>query len=169
MATFTIEAEEVEQFISRLHNAAKGDFKKELRLFMEGLGMEFLRILQDEIIRLKVLDTRQLLASFTKGGGGNVWTISDGGLTLEVGTTLDYAKYVNDGHKQTPGRFIPGTWSGDRFVYQPGLKTGMVLKAQWVEGAHYWESALRIMEKLYPKLLERKVQEWLDKYFGSFA
>ena len=38
-------------------------------------GNEFLRILQDEIVRRKVLDSRQLLASFEKGGDGNVWNI----------------------------------------------------------------------------------------------
>lgn len=44
--------------------------------------------------------------------------------------------------------------------------TGMALKQQWVEGAHYWESALRILERVYPALLDSKLQEWLDNYFG---
>lgn len=172
MAQVSIDASEVKDFVERLGRAAQGDFKKELNLFLEGLGFEFLRILQDEIIRLKVLDTRQLLASFQKGGNGNVWTLNEGGLTLEVGTNIDYAKYANDGHwtntKGVERRFVPGVWSGDRFIYQPGAKTGMVLKQHWVEGSHYWESALRILEKIAPKLLDAKLQEWLDNYFKDF-
>ena len=96
----------------------------------------------------------------------------DGGLTLTVGSTVDYAAWVNDGHWANPSgvnvRFVPGTWSGDRFIYQPGAKGGMVLRQQWVEGYHFWESGLRIIEKMMPKLLEVKLQEWLDKYFAGF-
>lgn len=172
MAQVSIDASEVRDFVERLGQAARGDFKKELNLFLEGLGYEFLRILQDEIIRLKVLDTRQLLASFRKGAAGNIWTLNEGGLTLEVGTSVEYAKYANDGHwtnkKGVERRFVPGVWSGDRFIYQPGAKTGMVLKQHWVEGSHYWESALRILEKIYPKLLDAKLQQWLDNYFKDF-
>lgn len=172
MAQVSIDVTELRDFIERLGKAAGGDFKKELGLFLEGIGFEFLRILQDEIIRLKVLDTRQLLISFQKGGNGNVWTLSEGGLTLEVGTNVEYAKYVNDGHWTNPKgverRFVPGVWKGDKFEYQPGAKTGMVLKQHWVEGSHYWESALRILEKIYPKMLDEKLQEWLDNYFSDF-
>ena len=56
----------------------------------------------------------------------------------------------------------------DRFIYAPGEKTGMVLKMKWVEGSHYWESSIRILEKLYPELLEKKLQSWLDEYFKDF-
>ena len=56
----------------------------------------------------------------------------------------------------------------DRNIYTPGEKTGMVLKMKWVEGSHYWESSIRILEKLYPELLEKKLQSWLDEYFKDF-
>jgi hypothetical protein len=161
----------LESFIGNLNRAAKGDFRKELELFLEGLGNEFLRILQDEIIRRQVLDTRQLLASFERSTEGNVWRLSDGGLTLEVGTSLKYAAYVNDGHwtngKGVAVRWVPGYWEGDRFIYDPSSDTGMALKQQWVQGSHYWESALRILDKMYPAFLEKKLQEWLDSYFGG--
>ena len=73
MAQVSIDCTEVRAFLSRLERAASGDFKKELSLFLEGMGEEFLRILQDEIIRLKVMDTRQLLISFHRGGQDGVW------------------------------------------------------------------------------------------------
>lgn len=171
MATVEFDMREFKEFFRLMGSAAKGDFRKELELFLEGLGNEFLRILQDEIIRRKVMDSRQLLASFEKGSEGNVWSIEDGGLTLEIGTSVNYASYVNDGHWTNPKgvkqRFVPGYWKGDRFIYDPGAKGGMVLKQQWVEGKHYWESALRILEKIYPEMLEKKLQEWLNSYFAD--
>ena len=165
------------EFFNRMERAAKGDFRKELETFLEGLGNEFLRILQDEIVRRKVMDSRQLLASFERGNDGNVWRIEEGGLVLEVGTSVNYAAYVNDGHwTNTTGverRFIPGdvelgpNGKVISFKYNPSAKGGIMLKQHWVKGKHYWDSALRILNKMYPELLEARLQDWLDSYFGK--
>ena len=161
----------LESFIDRLNRAAKGEFREELETYLEAIGTEFLRVLQDEIMRRQVIDTRQLLNSFTKGTGGNIWQLNEGGLTLEVGTSVKYAGYVNDGHWTNPKgkatRWVPGSWEGDRFTYSPGAKTGMLLKQHWVEGKHYWESGLRIIEQMFPELLDKKLQEWMNRYFGG--
>lgn len=171
---------EINSFVAKLDKAAKGDFKKELAVWIQGLGAEFLRIVEDEIIRLKVMDTRLLLASFHEGGEDNVWQISDGGLTLEVGTNVEYARLVNDGHwtvkddtkgaftlkDGTLARFVPGHWQGDRFIYKKNAKTGMVLKQKWVDGTNYWDNAVNILERFMPFFLEDKMQQWLNKYFG---
>lgn len=162
---------EFKAFLEKIERAGKGEFRKEFELFLEGIGNEFLRILEDEIIRRQVTDTRLLLASFHKGDANNVWEIKEGGLALEVGTNVEYAKYVEDGHWTNPKgadrRFVPGYWEGDRFIYDPSAKTGMVLKQHWVEGKHYFQSALRILDAIYPEMLEKKLQEWIDSYFGS--
>lgn len=158
-----------DKFFAALEAAARGGFRKELELFLEGLGNEFLRIVEDEIIRRKVLDTRLLLASFHKGDGNNLWELTEGNLTLEVGSTLEYAGYVNDGHWTNPKgvdrRFVPGYWQGDRFIYDPTAEGGMVLKQHFVDGKPYFDSALRILDKMLPEFLDKKLQEWLDNYF----
>lgn len=158
-----------DKFFDALEAAARGGFRKELELFLEGLGNEFLRIVEDEIIRRKVLDTRLLLASFHKGDGNNLWELTEGNLTLEVGSTLEYAGYVNDGHWTNPKgvdrRFVPGYWQGDRFIYDPTAEGGMVLKQHFVDGKPYFDSALRILDKILPEFLDNKLQEWLDNYF----
>lgn len=69
MAQVTFDTVELENFVKRLGTAAQGDFKRALNKFLEGLGIEFLRILQDEIVRRNVLDYRLLLHSFQKGDG----------------------------------------------------------------------------------------------------
>lgn len=191
-----IDLSEYQDFFDKMKKAGDGGLKKEFNLFLEGLGVDFLRIVQDEIIRREVLDTRLLLSSFSKGDENGFWEISEGDFKLEVGTNIKYAALVNDGHwtvnkegvnalrykedtkngKHKTGelklfngvtaRFIPGDWKGDKFVYNPKSKTGMILKQQWVKGSHYWESAIKIMEKSIPKLLDQKIQQWFDKYFG---
>ena len=172
MAEIEIDMSEYEAFFARLKQAGGGAFKKAIQTFFEGLGMDFLRIIQDEIIRMDALDTRLMLASFHKGADDNTWEVSDGGLTLTVGSTLDYAAWVNDGHWANPAgvhvRFVPGSWQGDRFRYEPGANKGMILKQQWVEGYHYWESGLRILQETMPEILERKLQVWLNDYFSDF-
>lgn len=171
MASVDVDMSEFSAFFQRLGNAAKGDFRKELELFLEGLGYEFLRIVQDEIIRLKVLDTRLLLASFEKDTYGNVWRMTEGDLTLEVGTNVSYASYVNDGHwtnrKGVERRWVPGYWKGDRFIYDPAAKTGILLEQKWVDGSHYLENSLHILDDLLPHFLDAKLQDWLDNYFGG--
>lgn len=158
-------------FFEECAAAGNGDFKNELCKIVEGLGTEFLRIIEDEIIRLKVIDTRLLLSGFHKGDSNNIWEISDGGLTLTVGTNVEYAAFVNDGHWTCGNgkdmRFVPGYWEGSKFRYDPSAKTGMMLKQKFVKGKHYWENGIRIMEKILPGVIEAKMQEWLDSYFGG--
>ena len=166
-----IDMSEFREFFGSVERAAKGDFRKELELFLDGIGNEFLRVVQDEIMRRKVVDTRLLLHSFEHGSDGNVWKIEEDGLTLEVGSSVTYAGYVNDGHWTNPKgvaqRFVPGAWDGDRFVYDPHASGGMVLKQHWVEGRHYFDSALRIIDKMLPGFLDAKLQEWVNRYFSG--
>lgn len=158
---------QLKELADKMEAAGNGDFQNDLKLWIDGMGNEFLDMVTSEIISREVVDTRLLLASMHKGGNGNVWKSSDEGLTLEVGTSVEYAQWVNDGHKQRPGRFIPGRWNGERFEYIPGYDSGMVLKAKWVEGKHYWDAALRTMEALMPRYVEAKMNQWLSKYFGG--
>lgn len=159
-----LDLSEYEAFVKRM-STASGDFKKEFDSFLEALGIEFLRVVQDTIIATNTMDTRLLLTSFSKGNENNVWEAGDGFLT--VGTNVKYAEWVNDGHNQN-ARFVPGYWSGERFIYSPGAKTGMMLTTRWVEGKHYWDIALKTMDKLIPKFAEKKLEEWLDNYFREF-
>ena len=110
------ESDELKQFFGKCSTAGNGDFKKALSVFVQGLGLEFLRVIQDEIIRLKVVDTRLLLSSFHIKDNGNA-ELSEGGLTVEIGTNVEYAKYVNDGHwtcgKGEAMRFVPGRVTTD--------------------------------------------------------
>ena len=117
--------------VNTLLSSANTSFKKDLEQFIEALGIEFLDIIQDEIINNENFDTGALINSYTKSEKGNIWVLGNSSysITLEIGSELDYAGFVNDGHwtnkKGELGRWIPGTWNGDRFEYTPNAKTGM--------------------------------------------
>lgn len=161
--------EGLSDLLDRLERAGRGSLKDEIVVWMDAMGLEFLDIVQDEIIRLGVVDTRLLLNSFGKGSNGNEWKITSGGLTLEVGTNVKYAKFVNDGHWLNPNgvatRFVPGRWSGGKFTYDPSANGGMMLKQRWIEGYHFWESSLYIFERIFQSSFERKMQQWIERYF----
>lgn len=158
-------------FFDRCKGAASGDFKREIPVFLETMGMDFLKIVRDEIVRRQVADTGQLLKSFQKGGSGNVWKLENQGLTLEVGTYAANAALQNKGYWTVAGEqaqlFIPGTWQDARFSYEPNSQTGMVFKLKWIPGTHYWESALQAFEKMFPDAAEKRLQNWINDYFST--
>lgn len=166
-----VDFSEFNGFMEKVRRAGKEDeFRKELAVFMEGIADQFLTYVQDEIIARKVTDTRLLLNSFQKSKDGNVYTISDNGMTIEVGTNVEYASCVNQGHwlnrKGVSTRFVPGYWKGDRFIYDPGAKTGMILKQKFIEGSHYFDHAIDDIEKDIPTFMNARVEEWSKRYFG---
>lgn len=168
-----IDTTELRRFVERLNQAGRGkEFEKELSRLLNAIGVEFLSYVQDFIIQAGSVDTRLLLNSFQKSGEGNIFIAQEGGLQIEVGTSVEYASFVNDGHWQNPRgvdmRWVPGEWQGERFIYQPGSKTGMLLKQKWIEGSHYFDDAIRLMERMAPQFMERKMEQWLGQFFSDF-
>ena len=144
-------------------------FRRQIGEWFEALGFDFLDVVQREIIRLQIVDTRLLLNSFQKGGKDNVFEASSGGLVLEVGTNVEYARFVNDGHYLNPQgvstRFVPGDFQGSRFVYRRGASTGIVLRQRFIPGRHYWERANTIFRRIFDASLDNRIQEWLNEFF----
>ncbi|PHD96666.1 HK97 gp10 family phage protein [Bacillus toyonensis] len=147
------------EFSAKLNRMANG-LDQNVALWLEASGFQFLEEVQNQIISLAVVDTRLLLNSFTKGDGENVWRSSNGGLTLDVGTSVSYAKVVNDGHQQVR-RFVPGRWEGHNFEYDPHAPTGMMLTAKFIEGRPYWDNAIAIYERMFQTAFDRKFRQWL--------
>ncbi|MCY7792314.1 HK97 gp10 family phage protein [Bacillus haynesii] len=155
----------LKQLSQRLEKAGQSGFRTEAAKWLEQAGTDFLDLVRDEIVRAGSIDTGSLLRSFKRGSEGNSWEIEKGGLTLEVGTELEYASFENDGHwsgGKDEVRWIPGQWHGGRFQYDPGSSSGMALKRQWVKGTGYWEHALYIFERLFEKRLHERLQTWLN-------
>lgn len=162
-----VDAGELDRFVAKLYEAAGGGMRRGIAKIMEEIALEFLDAVFNEVIAVGSFDTGRLHNSFSCGGVDNVYIIGDAGLELEVGTNVEYADWVNTGHFQMPGRFIPGRWAGDKFIYEPGAKTGMVLKASWVEGTHYYDDAYRTFGAQYPVKIRTLLNDALDRLFGG--
>lgn len=93
-----------------------------------------MEIVQSELISTQTIDIEKLLSSFEKGAEDNLWIVQSGGLSLEVGTQLDYASFLNDGHwmSKQDVRWVPGRFQGSQFIYDPAASTGMALKRKWI-------------------------------------
>lgn len=159
-----LDASQLEDFLSRV-DMASSQFKPKMAEVLDRAGEEFLDIVQGAIELADNVDTRTLLSSFSKGAGNGIYELNEGGLTLTIGTNVQYAAWVNDGHKQKPGRFIPGHWSGERFIYEPGAREGMVLKASFVEGSHYFDYAVSVFRKMFPGMVQEMTAQLLNSIF----
>lgn len=160
-----IDVSELEDF-ARKCEACKADLKPSAAKTLEEIGEEFLDIIQAEIQGSDNIDTGALLASFVKGGPGNIYHMDIGGLTLTIGTNVKYANWVNKGHGQTPGRFVPGVWEGKHFRYIPGARTGMVLKASFVRGSFFFDKAVQVLDRIFPEMVESSFKQFFARYFG---
>lgn len=90
-------------------------------------------------------------------------SIDNGPATVVVINNLRYASYVEYGHRQEPGRFIPGYWEGERFVYDPDAEGGMVLKKPWVDGRLMMTFSKNELENEAPPLLKQRLYKFLKK------
>lgn len=163
-----LDMSEVYDFFNKIEKEAENGFKERMKQVLDELGMDFLDTVQKKIKESGSVDTGTLLKSFTKGDKNNIWVLKNGALELEIGTHLEYAQFVNDGHWTTPSgvdqRWIPGTWSGSRFNYSPGAKTGMLVKRRWIEGKHFWEDAIMVFERMFEKRLSDELERWLEEF-----
>ena len=87
--------------------------------------------------------------------------------TITVINGLQYASYVEYGHRQQPGRFIPGHWEGERFIYNPDEEGGMVLKNALVEGRFMLTISVQELERMAPALLEKRLLKFLKGCFDA--
>lgn len=82
----------------------------------------------------------------------NGWTISsvkkeNGSYVIEVINATEYSSYVEYGHRQTPGRYVP--------------EIGTRLKKAWVPGKFMLTISEKEIEQLAPKYLEKKLEKKL--------
>lgn len=76
----------------------KDDLIEEMPLIIEATSAELLAETRKEIVRQQLVDTRDMLNSFSLGNSFNVFEKRDNGFEVEVGTSNPYAAFVNEGH-----------------------------------------------------------------------
>lgn len=107
----------------------------------------------EEISPLIPVDTSRLVSSFQVG----VITPDE----AEIGTNVEYAIYVNDGHVQHK-RFLPISYlsAGGRGKYiKSGNTKGIMLKEKYVPGKHFLENGMRQAEPRFKSIGESFMRE----------
>ena len=61
--------------------------------------------------------------------------------SCEMTNNMRYASWVEDGHRQVK-RWVPGSWMGNRFIYNGNSESGMMLKPKWISGFHMGRRAI---------------------------
>lgn len=70
-------------------------------------------------------------------------------ITVELRNSKNYASFVENGHRQTPGRYVPAI--------------GKKLKASWVPGQHFLQKATDETKGQLPQLLTPAMDEILRR------
>ncbi|MDO4267452.1 MAG: HK97 gp10 family phage protein [Eubacteriales bacterium] len=93
---------------------------------------------------------RQYWSGYSGGTLRRGWTTgqpvkASGGWTIEVINNVFYASYVEYGHRQQPGRYVPAL--------------GKQLKQGWVRGKFMLTISQKDVERAAPAMLQKKLEE----------
>lgn len=97
---------------------------------------------------------QQYWAGYTGGSLRNAWTVTlaprtGSAYVVTIINNLEYASYVEYGHRQQPGRYVPAL--------------GKSLKEAWVPGKYMLTIALQDLERILPALLEQRLYSFLQE------
>ncbi len=135
------------------------DGLKEFQKIIEEMEKGKEQLMIDTIKELAARLLRKVIKR-TPSDTGNLrrnWTVSDvrkngGNYEIEVSNSTEYASYVEFGHRQTPGRFVPAI--------------GKRLKKSWVKGKFMLTISEDELKRQAPAVIEKKITEWLKKLGG---
>ena len=135
------------------------DGLKEFQKIIEEMEKEKEQLMIDTVKELAARLLRKVIKR-TPSDTGNLrrnWTVSDvkkngENYEIEVSNSTEYASYVEYGHRQTPGRYVPAI--------------GKRLKKSWVKGKFMLTISEEELRKEAPAVIKRKISEWLKKLGG---
>lgn len=167
MEDVRVDLKGLEEFRDKVQKAAEETAQ---RAFMESCAKELAaRLLTKVIKRTPVGDysdtydveddgQQKFLVMSDKQGGTlrRSWTagaIEKAGDTYTIKVTNDqlYASYVEFGHRQKPGRYVPAI--------------GKRLKSSWVPGQFMLTISEKEIREAAPGILEKKLNHWLGEVF----
>lgn len=167
MGDVKVDMKQLKEFRDKVQNAAEG---AEKQAFMEACAKELAaRLLAKVIKRTPVGDysetydleddgEQKFLVTSGKQGGTlrRGWTIGKirkegNSYVIDVTNGVEYASYVEFGHRQTPGRYVPAI--------------GKRLKSGWVEGQFMLTISEQEIRDAAPAILEKKLYSWLSEVF----
>lgn len=126
--------------------------------FMEACAKEIAARLLAKVVKRTPTGTYPKETGKKGGTLKRGWTVGEiekhgGVFHIEVINSTEYAFYVEYGHRQEPGRFVPAI--------------GKRLKKGWVEGKFMLTISEQEVERDAPAILERKLQKYLKEALGK--
>ena len=134
-------------------------FEREMQFAVKQLARELLERIKKHT---PIGDTWMLLNGWNENDFVAIKT--NNGFEVLLVNRTEYATWVNDGHKQRPGRFIPGYFAQGRFYYDPSAKSGMVLSKPFVKGKLFVENGILETENtnLIKSIIMQHLRKWWD-------
>ena len=139
-STVKVNTDELKAFVEQLKKVATRDFIAELA---KDVAARYLR----RVVKNTPVDQGNLRRSWDV----EVKEMSNG-YEITVKNSAEYASYVEYGHRQTPGRYVPAI--------------GKRLKKSWVDGVFFVTKSELEMEAQLPRIIENKMNKWLKEVFG---
>ncbi|WP_279041709.1 HK97 gp10 family phage protein [Brevibacillus borstelensis] len=156
-----------------LKRLSERELEKIEKRIMQRIGITFLKMIRDELKRQGLTDSKKTWQSFMKGKRGNVWKLDKdrNTFTLEVGSWWYVARFLDEGYEIKEPHFVPGYFSGSKFVYEGygkaiGVKRGVIMKPRTFIGRHYIDIALEGFQGGMVALIDRLFEKELKKVLG---
>lgn len=143
-----IDLSELEKFRDKIK-----DLEKELPEFERGCADE----IAARLLRAVRQKTPVGIYSEDSGKMGGTlrrnWNVSNpkrvtGGFTVDVINNTEYASYVEYGHRQDVGRYVPAL--------------GKRLKSPWVDGRHMLTDSVDEIQGKADDIVDRRLKRWLE-------
>ncbi|MFE1631055.1 HK97 gp10 family phage protein [Brevibacillus reuszeri] len=153
--------------LERQYKRLKKQSKREAQLSMDRVArtaaLQVLRGAQDRVPARDGI----LQASLMIGHAENVFELVLSGLRAEIkiGTSLSYARYVEEGFTQRKGQFVPGYWDREKFIYVPDHPEGMVLKGKRIPGVHYLARSEAEVDSVMDELIKEELDDLARRLF----
>lgn len=121
------------------------------------IGKRSVKFMQNGIVQTKYFDSEHTRQSWSVGR----YRLNERTGRIRVFNTSSYASFLNDGHRQEVGRFLP--WIGQS---KGGVMQGGRLKKSWVDGAYMHEKAEKVVNKNAKRIMEITLKKWIEDHGG---
>lgn len=150
-----VDTAELKRFQDKLKNLDAIQTDKFFKDACKGLGGRYLAL----VIPATPAKTGFLRRGWTGGTDQNSTTYAESlpadrvgfGYTIQITNTAEYASYVENGHRQTPGRYVPAI--------------GKKLKASWVNGKFFQKNSETALAGIAPGFLQALLDAYLARGF----
>lgn len=134
-----------EKMAKNFEEAVKKDIGEQLIIaILQEAGNKLLRKVKSRTpVKSGVLHDRWYISSVKRSGNN---------LYIEIYNNVEYASFVEYGHRQDVGRYVPAI--------------GKRLKNEWVEGKFMLTISMKEIEALLPKIADKHCKRVLEQLFN---